>query len=240
MKKIIIYFCFLFFPFFAISQFNTSVDFIVSVDYTNVSTSFGTTEERGLNFRVGGNFNFRVFDKVTMKTGIRFAQLGSTLKMDDLRWPSEFGPSGWMPDPALPRYRHISTIKRYIEVPLIGRFEFGHKKFSYYLEFGISPHLFLKTKVTKTSNLGSEIVINNNTINIEKRILMGYVIGLGFNYKLSEKLQLFAQPTMRMYSNSAPSTTSVAGFTSRYISFGLEFGIRRGLSFVQTDNKINI
>ena len=162
-----------------------------------------------------------------MKTGVRYARLESTLKRDDLRWGNEFSSNGWVPDPNLPRYFHTSTCRKYLEIPIIGRYEFSHKKMSFYFELGISPHIFLETEVIKKSNLGTATVINSSTPTNDKRIVMGYVMGIGFNYDLSEKYQLFVQPTMRLYSSATSATLS----PPKYQSFGLELGIRRGLSF---------
>lgn len=232
MKKIITYFCFSLLPFVAFSQFNTSIDFISSVDYTYRPTSFIADEDGQLNFRIGGNFNFRIFDKITMKTGIRYAQIGSTLRFDGLRFGNGVtiigGSGSTFPNSMTTTLSHISTTKRYIEIPLIARFEFGHKKLSYYFEAGVSPHLYFQTKNTEVSTSASTSTITNDIKRGEKRLLLGYVIGFGLNYGMSEKMQLFVQPTMRVYTNSSDPN----GFVRGYRSLGLEFGFRRGISFV--------
>jgi len=225
MKKLLIYFCFFISPFFTYGQFDYSFDFISSLDYTTFSRRvFSVKINSKLNYRIGGNFNLRIFDNVMLKTGVRYAELGFTHNMDDIRWPSEIGPNGYIPDPTLVKYIHQSIDLRYIEIPWLGRYEFSKKKINLFIELGASPHIYLSTRETTKSNLNSETIYREDN---EKRIRFIFVVGIGLNFNISNKIQLFIQPTFRLY----PLTQTLFSVEPGRRSIGVEFGFRRGFVF---------
>ena len=102
MNRLIILLSFGFIPFLSMAQFDYSVDFVSSIDYTHVDNTFTTFStnvrvDPKFNFRIGGNFNVKIFENGFIKSGIRYAQVGFINKVDNLRWPSEIGPNGFEP-----------------------------------------------------------------------------------------------------------------------------------------------
>ena len=227
MNRIIISLSFLFLSFASTAQFDYSFDIVGSIDYTNINEPFSTSfyaVDSKINFRFGGNFNVKIKEKSFLKTGIRYVEVGYKEDIDDLRWPSEIGPNGYEPDPTLPKYFDNVIDQKFIEIPILFRYDFVDKKFGLYVEAGVSPHIHLSTRNKSTSNLGT---FTSNIDGQDKRFNMSYIIGFGTNYTLSNTLQLFVQPTFRLYpANTAPLNL---GLTRR--SFGVEFGIRRGFMF---------
>ncbi len=154
-------------------------------------------------------------------------EAGFKSEANDLIWPSEIGPNGFEPDPTLPRYLHNTTNLKFIEIPLLARYEIGRKKLSLFFELGFAPHIYINTKTTRSSNLGSE----SETTFGGKRLRMAVVLGFGMNYKVSDKFQLFIQPTARRYI----SNSNQPSFENRLRNIGLEFGIRRGFGFEKSE-----
>lgn len=214
-----------------------SIDFIGSLDYagfTEQSTMFTNgsgdiipnTGQKGIyTYRVGANFNFRIFEKVMFKTGFRYANLGDNFYMNDLRWPSQVGGNGFDPDPSLPTYINLITKHSYIEVPLIMRYEINNKKFSPFIEFGLAPHLYINSRSISKTNLGS----NSQIINYPEfttgfnELQLAAVVSFGANYNMSEAIQVFLQPTLRYHINKIIDNPNAF----RYYSVGIEFGVRK-------------
>ncbi|MDF1695856.1 MAG: outer membrane beta-barrel protein [Saprospiraceae bacterium] len=230
MKRNILSLFFLTLSIVSVAQFNSSLDLVGGFDRSSASSSFGgLNADPKLFIRGGANFNFRLFDQIMMKTGIRYTQLGSVIKLDDLRWPSEIGPNGFEPDPTLPRYIHNHRSSKYIEIPLHARYEFSHKKNAFYIEAGFSPQFYINTTLEEKTNLDSESMVIDETEFGERRLILGYVIGFGMNHNYSDKIQLFFQPMLRYYPSSS---TIFPGSPIDSSSLGLEFGVRRAISLV--------
>lgn len=236
MKNYLI-FTFLFFSCLAYSQKDMSIDIIGSFDYIGITENdLLFTNGQGVNdpftgikgiytYRVGANFNFRIFEKVMFKTGIRYANVGDNFFMDDLRWPSEIGPNGFEPDPTLPRYINLITKHRYIEIPLIVRYEIANKKFSPFVEFGLSPHLYVNTKTINKTNFTSSSVVRDYSELADgfNKLQLAAVLSVGANYNANKTIQVFAQTTLRYNINRLTENEN----SLRYYSVGLEFGVRK-------------
>ena len=103
MTKITISLCFLFYAFTSHAQFDYSLDFVRGIDRNEVGSGTLTGEYTPTySYRIGANFNLKVAKNLFLKTGLRYALLKTRQEINDLRWPSEIGPDGWMPDPTLP------------------------------------------------------------------------------------------------------------------------------------------
>lgn len=241
-------------PTFLSSQINASIDIVGSYDFINSvypSQRFESINldqkrknevQRSNNYRVGINANFRVLERVYLKTGLRYSKYGYLARsyVDFVEDANGFTFNHY----------YVYYDETYIEMPVVFRYEFSNAKHSFYMEFGISPHLYLKGFRTidhETLEFNSEYeawessdneTIYDSSMEYEipylkgSRFRLAYNFGVGWNYNLSKKNQLFFQPTMRLYrglanSNNLPSNEIVTGI----INVGIEFGIRRALSF---------
>jgi hypothetical protein len=63
----------------------------------------------------------------------------------------------------------------------------------------------------------------------DTRVRMSLVFGVGANYMLSPKMQLFIQPTFRFYPRTGTQALPLLGT----YNLGVEFGIRSVLSFAE-------
>ena len=215
MKNAFLLFCFLLSPFLLISQFDASIDIVGSYDFKNETAyGFGFRVFEGntrKSFRYGGNFNFRVFDQGHFKTGIRYVK--QAFKVKETVFPE--GSS-----------LHDYVDEYYLEVPLVCRYNFSKRKFTFYTEVGISPHFYLKGKLVTQTISGYTSTDYDPSYLKDRRVRMGYIMGVGINYLISEKMQIFAQPTYRYYPMIGVETLSITG----NVNYGIEFGVRRALT----------
>jgi hypothetical protein len=61
----------------------------------------------------------------------------------------------------------------------------------------------------------------------DRRIRMGYIFGVGINYLISDKFQLFVQPTYRYYPSIGVQTFPPLPGNMNY---GIEVGVRRAVT----------
>lgn len=236
MKKTIVFLYFAFLPFITYSQFHPSIDFISSVDYTQMSGILYISPgvifrqediKHKLNYRVGADINLYILDKVILKTGLRFVQMGFTEKLE--KYYVKFIPNVNLPfpfDPYLPPYIYNSYDQKLLEMPLVGRYEFNDNKISMFVEFGMSANMKISTKNTKINSSREVTVDGNVNFNGNKRLIIGLVGGVGAKFKLTADFEAFAQPTFRYYPNVDDHATRA--YSLKNIS--LEFGIRMALS----------
>src|SRR5258706_1052188 len=111
------------------------------------------------------------------------------------------------------------TVK-FINVPLLARFQVAHGKFTFYSNAGISANFVLEEKATVTiGNTETKIV---NSISWLKKMNYGYLFGVGAEYHFNNGLSIFIEPSFR------GSITSLTQSTYLYCypySFGLNTGI---------------
>ena len=226
-------------PYLAFSQFNSSIDLIIGMDYSyrnlNTSSNEGivisilekrdSAETGKLNGRLGFNFNKRLTNKLHLKTGIRLASIGyKGEKKTGLKWGSEHdGMGGWTPDPNLPHEIQFIDDYWFIEIPIAGRYEFGERKLIPYIELGASPSFFLKTRTKTITDISTETRFHSEEpLPFNKFHLVGNV-SFGANYLISENMQVFGQPIFRYH-----LTKLVDAPIKEYLyDYGIEIGIRR-------------
>lgn len=211
---------FLILPGVSISQFRTSVDIVGGYDYAYKiidNTNSFTLKRPRKGFRIGGNYNVRVMEQGYFKTGIRYVRQG--YQQLDLLLSS-------------PNIYKEFIDEYYIEFPLSFRYEFTENKFSFYTEAGISPHLFLKGKFIQQS----EMLTTSNDYEIpymkDRNFRLAFTVGVGLNYRISKRFQLFAQYS---YRNFFPSDAR-ADEIDYSLNAGFEMGIRYGINLMKNKN----
>lgn len=210
------------------AQKNTSWDIIAGVDYSyRYLTASGSgpqsvvevrnkIESGKLNWRLGFNYNKRLVNNTYLKTGLRLASVGYVYKLNDLSW----GPNE--PEPI--KTVRVSDDHWFIEIPLVLRFEKSEKKFTSYWEIGLSPSVYLSTLVSrKYDNDKTILFIKGAQFHKFNTFHLVSTFAYGFNYNYSERIQYFAQPTLRLH-----VTQLVKAPLRAYLyNAGLEMGVRR-------------
>lgn len=202
-----------------------------SVFFTDVegNPSSSTQLKNDGNFRFGANFGFRVATALMMKAGLRYASIGTTLINGDVRWPSEIGPNGWIPDPALPRSIRSTTTDRFVELPLIVRYEINHHRWQPYIESGLSVHYYHNTKTASVGLSKSTMIERVASPNLNS-LQLAFVVGIGVQYAVSPDYQVYVNPTYRVHINEWNTFLG-----ERLSTVGVEFGLRRRLATFAQD-----
>jgi len=216
------------------AQHKSSLGLIVSLDDQNVISGTNTftsvsssTFKTKYNYRLGFDYSKRrKRQNQFFKIGLRLVsiRLASDV-MSDLRYPGEVNEMGeFEPDPSLPREIQIFNQVYFLATPIMLRFESNPDKINFFFETGISTHWYLLTRRKIVSDLGSATnSFRQEFRNINGAIQLVAVASTGINYDLSDKFQLFGQPTVRFHIGTQPFT----GFDDVFYSFGLELGVRR-------------
>ena len=215
---------------------NSSFDFIGGIDYgyrnlsapsESSSVTFRDDNELGkINYRIGLNLNQKITEKIFFKTGVRFVITGyKERKMDfpgvdvisDINTPVFPGGEGQI-------FRNFS----FIELPIIVRYEFSKKKFTPFMELGVSPALYLSNRIKFITEINPGIFNSKGKDNRDFSTLhLVSVVSFGGNYFINEKLQLFAQPTFRYHFTRLIEESTIR---ENLWSLGLEFGVRKRIN----------
>lgn len=238
MKSIIISFL-LCLPFLAISQFKSSIDLLGSADINYRDINFKNSESyfqsykygldgdvASVKFRFGANYNYKINDRLVLKTGLRMANIGYksyySRRIFFGQYSTEY--DGFSVPYNVSKNEGFSTSYNhfFIEVPLMARYEFKKSfgKFQPYAEAGLSGQYYLTTFSNEERN-GVKELYAEKFDNINK-FQMSANIGLGFNYNVSNRMQLFFQPTFRY--NLTPMFDSA--IKEHPFSVGFEMGLR--------------
>lgn len=221
------------------SQIDNSIDIITGIEYShrnlsslnNDASSLGVIERRNSvesgksNWRFGLNYNHKLSNKIFLKSGIRLISIGyKGEKQTDLRWPSEIDPNfGWVLDPTLPHEIQLTYDYWFIELPFATRFEVNNNKLSPFVEIGISPSLYLTTRIKELTDIGTETKFQtSDQTNFNEIHAVGF-ISIGLNYLITEIYQIFFQPTFRYHFTELFDTS----ISENLYNYGVEIGIRR-------------
>lgn len=221
------------------AQHKTSIDLILGVEHTfryfeaDVDTlNLRSTEKSKINWRYGFNVNMRLNNSMFLKSGLRISNLGYTIsEMDGLRWPSENVDGMWVPDPTLPHEIKIVLNDHYLEIPISVRKEFNGRKFSPFVEFGPSLNIHLSSNLKQTTDIDPKGTSTAHAVPDFNPFQIAVSAGVGTNYDLNEKLQLFGQFNYRHHLTKV-GQSNVAN--ERLYNCGLELGLR--MKFDLEDN----
>jgi len=241
MKTSLVLSLLIFLPFLGISQINSSIDFIAGLDYSyrNLSTSsddavvLGILENRDekesgkINWRFGLNYNRKLANKIFFKTGLRLASVGfEGEKRTGLRWGSDVVGGVFQPDPNLPREVQLINDYWFLEIPVSIRYEITNKKLVPFFELGVSPSIYLTTRVTSKTDIDNTATFEkNNQDNFNQVHLVGF-ISMGLNYYLNENIQIFGQPIFRYHFTELVD----APIEEHFYVAGIEVGLRKKIN----------
>ncbi|MEL7122594.1 MAG: hypothetical protein AAFO07_24320 [Bacteroidota bacterium] len=231
------------FPSLGYNQVNSSIDLVAGFEssFRNLSTSNeeqaiqdiltrrNDTEEANTNWRFGFNYNKRLKNKVFLKTGLRLARVGYNEIVDGLIWGTEHDGMGGFNnvDSSFDRTVQVSRGFFFLEVPVVARLELSRKKFSPFIEMGFSPSLYLTTRVKSITETAIITDFSNQSGEFFNELHFVGSIAIGANYSISDKIQIFGQPTFRYHITSLSKDRPIKEYLFNY---GVEVGIRRILN----------
>lgn len=216
-------------------QNNSSVDFVMGIDYSyRLITSSDEnhqslikgrkSEEAKLGWQFGFNYNKKINNHFYLKTGLRIDRKGYKSKLfSDLQFGSKYDPSTGQVNPDFPGIESLQTEYDYffIEVPIVGRYILKNSKLSPYVELGLAPAWLIQSRSISIIN-GSKTIRDAQNEPINKFQIVG-LFSFGVNYSINTKFQLFAQPNFRYHITKAFD----APINEHFWKLGIEMGIRK-------------
>lgn len=232
MKRFVSYMCLIFLPLVSSGQFDYSVDIMFSTDYTSIgnfgSSDLFTSRISGVkNYRSGIHFNASISKNIILKTGLRYAGIGFIDRVATLNESNINIVTSEFINPELPEYFFTAADFKFLEIPLVPRYETHLKAFSFFVEFGLSYHLYLDSNISRYSDKGVEEVYYDGMDLVGQRHNLVYVTGLGLGLRLFDSYQIFAQTSLRFLQSIRNDYMVIDGLRS----VGLEFGVRKMFDF---------
>ncbi len=185
-------------------------------------------------WRVGGSYNKRVGDGLYLRTGVRYVKTGYRIREQRLVFsPQSDGMGGVIPivDPSLPQSIAFTNRYHFLEVPLAVRKEWpAGSKTNFFAEAGIAPSYLLAATYKLTTDLISEASTPDADFN---RLQLLGTISVGLSYSLTDRLELFGQPSFRYHLTRLLD----APVREHLLNAGLELGIRKSLGGTQSRSR---
>jgi hypothetical protein len=142
-------------------------------------------------YTTGVSIGLQVSKKVVLETGVQFANMGYKTKNQTFSFET--------PNLGLPTKVQFIYAYQYINIPIKARVTFGEKRLRLASSIGFNTSFL--TTLKQTTILEEANGQTNKSSKSDKR---GYrtvgimpFVGVGVNYALNQKLQLFAEPTFR-------------------------------------------
>ncbi len=217
------------FPYAGMAQHDSSIDIIGSVDYgyrylktsnsdqqyQDIINTVNEIEIGSVNWRAGFNYNHQLARSFYIKSGLRFAQTGYKTKRRNLVWP----------DGMTVNESQLFFDYLFIEIPIVGRWEFNQKKLSPFVELGVAPSIFLTYKTTSVLNDTKTTTFHDeyNGASFNPIHIVG-IFSFGVQYAINDRYKIFAQPSFRFHLSPTTSSTIIK---EQLYNYGLEFGVRR-------------
>lgn len=225
-------------PFMAISQFTSSLGLVVGSEFSYrhrhtssndpniqfVSNAYGA-ETQKYNWRFGVNYNHKISPKLYLKTGIRFANVGYQRKITGLIYGNQFDGNIFDPtiesaDPSEVRFTYDHL---FIEIPLIARYQFNKKKWSPFVESGMSSMILFD----QSNEYSFRNTTSQSDPNVDYKTLhFAGSLSVGMNYTPSDYFQFFVQPIFRYHFTTLVNDVPIK---ENLFNYGIEFGVRRRL-----------
>jgi hypothetical protein len=232
MKNLIL-FCFLTYPFLVFSQSRSSIDYVISPDFTYRIQQYEGTDfvktVKELNdkndlAKIGGHFgigyNQKLTSKLWLKLGFQISNMGYRRAKQIAMWGNNNNNGVFDTTATLSNSIESSYNFNLIHLPIVLRYQFSERKFSPYFEIGVVPSYLIEGYLNFVNNgqsVKSDLPINGNFA-----ALLHW--GFGANYQLNEKWQLYFQPTIRYQ-----LTTHSAPIKEHLYTIGIELGARMSL-----------
>lgn len=148
-------------------------------------------EDGKFGFTTGLRVGFDVSSSLQLETGLQFSNKGYKTKNSELVYIDY--------DPNAPTKARFNYNYKYLGIPLNARFSFGENKLRIVASAGVMTNFLLNVKHISTYEYASsrkERISQSYTFQY-KKIDLSPMLGLGFDFKLTSKINLLLEPTFR-------------------------------------------
>lgn len=182
------------------------------------------TEKAAVRGLLGINISQRIANNFYIRSGLRLVDAGYIFPDDiRLKWGTQGVDGQFIANiPSGEEGYSTSLNHLFLEVPLLFRYHMltGKGKFQPFVEAGISGMYYL-TSFNFIENKGESDFLRERNKDINEFQMVG-ILSVGLNYDLSERKQLFFQPTFRYHLNPFYDLP----IREHLFSAGLEIGCR--------------
>jgi hypothetical protein len=204
----------------------TSIGIIFSPDYSYRTLNFASSnqwvaekrnkeEVPNIGFSTGVHIRYRLREKLTLETGLRYANKSLKTKCEALIWASS--------DPTLPTRSKTIYRFKYLVFPVSFSYSFRSRgKVNLFVTTGVTANIFLFKKTSVVTAGGNDNSHASSKQMGYSKINLSASIGVGVDYRLSKRFVLSAQP---FYQRSLMSIVANRQAKEYLFSYGITTGI---------------
>ena len=201
---------------------------------------YNSRENSKFSYTTGINIKYDINDKWSLLTGATYSQIAKSITIQTMYaepnaaneihflFPTSSGVIEMPFDDSHPNLHPGDSINakavcnqsiKFINVPLIVRFELKKNKFIWYANAGVSANFIVQEKAKISINNPETTIVNQ--IKGLKKMNYGFLIGAGVQYNLRNDFGVFIEPMFRGSFTSITYNTSVNSYPN---SIGLNLG----------------
>jgi Outer membrane protein beta-barrel domain len=208
--------------------FSFSPDYNFRVIKSDNKDIFGgfTTETRNdieigkFGYTAGVSLVQQVSKQVVLETGVQFTNMGYKTKKQQLSFET--------PTPGIPIRAQVIYAYQYMSIPIKARITFGEKLVRLASSIGFNTSFLTTAKQTVFLEEANGEINKTSTSNKRefKAINIMPFVGIGVNYALNQKLQVFAEPTLRYGLIKTTSTPVKESLWNVGLNMGVYYAIK--------------
>ena len=201
---------------------------------------YNSRENSKFSYTTGINIKYDLDDKWSLLTGATYSEIAKSITIQTMyaepnaanemhfQFPTSSGVIEMPFDDSHPNLHRGDSINakavcnqsiKFINVPLIVRFELTKNKFTWYTNAGFSANFIVQEKAKISMNNPETTIINQ--INGLKKTNYGFLFGAGVQYNVRNDFGIFIEPMFRGSFTSITYNTSVNSYPN---SIGLNLG----------------
>jgi opacity protein-like surface antigen len=210
----------------------TSVGVMISPEFSYRTLNFSSSnqwvadrrdskEMGNFGFTTGIQTHFRFGNRLSLETGLSYANKSLKTKSEELTWTSD--------DPDLPTGSRTIYRYKYLAIPAIVSYRFFDTgKISWFAAAGISANVFLakKTKVVTTYPDGDSDSHASSKQTGYSKFNLSATLAAGMDYRFSKRFTFRAEP---FFQRSLTSIVSDKEAKEYLFSFGVSTGVQYSL-----------
>ncbi|MEO8085611.1 MAG: outer membrane beta-barrel protein [Bacteroidota bacterium] len=210
-------------------------------DHFDDVAMYNNMESSKFSFTTGLNLKYDLSNKWSLLTGAAYSTIAKSITIQTMyaeanadnemhfQYPTSNGIIEMPFDDTHPNLHPGDSVNvkavcnqslKFINVPLMLRFQLSKKKITGYLNAGLSANFIIQEKAKINMNNSETTIINH--VNGLKKMNYGFLFGAGVQYNIYDDLGVFIEPMLRGSFTSITQNTNVNSYP---YSIGLNLGI---------------